>query len=389
MKAALAYVSKRGIKARQEVGAMRLSWCLEPGPVVARERRSGPSGFTLIEVLVAISVISLLIALVLPAVQAAREASRRIQCANNLRQMGLAVQAYHDAFESLPPGRIKSYDPRYAGPNPPCTSTIVDKSLEIFILPFIEQGALYSAINQNLAIIGGENSTIHSVVVASFACPSDTMSGVVRLLNPGALAVYGVRDPALMVYTSYAGLTGSLSVLAQALPSGHCAVPYPLVAQGNGVFNDVAPIRLSSVTDGLSSTIFLGEKATTILRPLGAVNPTIPVKRGWYITGNLGDTLVTALYPPNADTEVAMLATAAWTNSASSLHPGGVNVAMGDGSVRFIKESIQSWSLDPITGNPAGASLSPGGWWINLPPAGIWQALATRSGDEVVDSSSY
>jgi len=128
-------------------------------------------GFTLVETVVVISTIGVLLALCLPALQAAREAARRTQCANNLRQLGLALYTYCDVFSSLPPGRIKSYDPRYAGSNPPCTSTIVDKNLEVFALPFMEQASVFNAINQDVAIIGAENSTIHSVSVASFCLP--------------------------------------------------------------------------------------------------------------------------------------------------------------------------------------------------------------------------
>jgi len=313
-------------------------------------------GFTIIEMLVSLSIISLLVGLLLLAVQSAREAARRVQCTNNLKQFGLALQTYHDAFGSLPPGRIKSYDPRYSGPRPPCTSTIVDKSLEVCALGFMEQTTLYNAINQSLAIIGGENSTVHSIAVLTFACPSDTMSGSPRNLNPGALTRYGVPDPAYMVFTSYAGMIGSLPVLAQPLPKSNCVVAGPLRAQCNGMFNDLSPIPLSSVTDGLSNTIFMAEKATTVLQELTAVNPQYPAQHGWYITGNWGDTLITALYPPNACDKVALAAMTAWTNSASSMHPGGLNVLMGDGSVRFIKDTIQSWPFDPNTGNPAGSS---------------------------------
>jgi prepilin-type N-terminal cleavage/methylation domain-containing protein/prepilin-type processing-associated H-X9-DG protein len=346
-------------------------------------------GFGLIETLVTIAILCVLIALLLPAIQSARESARRAYCGNNLKQLGLALHCYHDSFGSLPPGRIKSYDPRYTGPNPPCTSTIVDKSLEVFALAFLEQTTVYNAINQSLAIIGGENSTIHSIAIASFACPSDPMSGVPSTLRPGALARYGVPSPAWMVCTSYGGMIGSLPVLAQPAPANNCAVPARLIAQCNGVFNDLSPIGLASVTDGLSNTIFVAERATTVLQELNWLYPEFAAQHGWYITGNWGDTLVTTLYPPNAWDRVAVGAMTAWTNSASSMHPQGLNVLMGDGSVRFIKDSIQSWPFDPTSGNPAGASRDRLGAWVNLPPAGVWQALSTRSGGELVEVPVY
>jgi len=356
---------------------------------MATDPRPCRSAFSLIEVLVVTSIIALLIGLLLPAVQSAREAARRAQCANNLKQLGLALHAYHDTFGSLPPGRIKSYDPRYAGPKPPCTSSIVDKSLEVFALGFLEQTNLYNAINQDLAIIGAENSTVHSIAFSAFACPSDPMSGWPRDLNPGALTQYGVPDPARMVFTSYAGSIGSLPVLAQPLPGNNCIVPSSLISQCNGVFNDLSPIRLASVSDGLSNTIFMAEKVTTILQELNALNPQYAAQHGWYVTGNWGDTLITTLYPPNAWDKVALGAMTARTNSASSIHPGGLNVLMGDGSVRFLKDSVQSWAFDPLTGNPAGSSQNSQAAWVNLPPSGVWQSLSTRSGGEVVGSESY
>jgi hypothetical protein len=92
-------------------------------------------------------------------------------------------------------------------------------------------------------------------------------------------------------------MVGSLPVLAQPLPRNNCVVPGPLIAQCYGVFNDLSPIALASVTDGLSTTMFVAERSTTILQGLSALKPQYPAQHGWYITGNLGDTLVTALYP--------------------------------------------------------------------------------------------
>jgi len=253
----------------------------------------------------------------------------------------------------------------------------------------MEQGTVYNAINQSLAIVAGENSTIHSVAVSNFACPSDPMSGWPRELNPGALTKYGVPDPARMVFTSFGGMMGSLPVLAQPLPRNNCVVPGPLVTQCNGVFNDLSPMGLASVPDGLSNTIFMAEKATTVLQELNAVNPRYAARHGWYITGNWGDTLVTALYPPNACDKVAPGATGAWSNSASSMHPGGLSVLMGDGSVRFVKDSVQTWTFDAASGIPSGAVRDAQGAWLNLPPSGVWQALSTRSGGELLGSGSY
>jgi prepilin-type processing-associated H-X9-DG protein len=99
--------------------------------------------------------------------------------------------------------------------------------------------------------------------------------------------------------------------------------------------------------------------------------------------------MFTTLYPPNMINKVALGAGSAHAYAASSLHPGGINAMMGDGSVRFIRDKIQTWAFDSLTGRPAGASLTAGGWWINLPSEGVWQALGTRNGNEVIGDEGF
>jgi prepilin-type N-terminal cleavage/methylation domain-containing protein/prepilin-type processing-associated H-X9-DG protein len=355
--------------------------------------RDRSRGFTLIECLVVVAIIGALIAFLLPAVQQAREAARRTQCLNNLRQIGIALHNYHDSFDCLPIGRVKTYDPRYAGPNPPCSSGFVDKSFEIEILPYIDQSALYNSINQSLAIQVAENATCHTIKVDSFVCPDDPRAAQPILLNPNELSQFGLPDssagPRRMSLTSYSGCVGTTPVIAFPLPSNGCKIPPQCVTQSNGCFNDLPQIRFSSITDGLAQTIFVCEKATTTFEFLSILDPEKPSKYGWYITGNWGDTLFTSLYPPNAFRKIGIVALDAQIQSASSYHPGGVNALLGDGSVRFIKDTVQSWSFSTATGRPASMTMTSGGWWQGIPNPGIWQALATRSGGEVVEAGSF
>jgi len=354
---------------------------------------SARPAFTLIELLVVITIIAVLIGLILPAAQSAREAARRAQCSNNLKQLGLALSGYHDTSNSLPLGRVKSYDPRYAGSNPPCTATIVDKSLHMSILPYLEQVQLYNSINQNLTILGVENRTVHTVSVAAYACPDDPAAGHARDLNPGALSRYGefmsVGGRNQMVFTSYVGCTGSFEVFALPSPAKGCRMVPEAVAQNNGCFNDIGPISFASITDGLSSTMLMAERSTTSLKNLDAVNLKLFAEYGWTITGNWGDTLFTSFYPLNSFKSVAVGGIKAQVNAASSFHPGGANLLMADGSVRFAVDTIQSWTCDPRTGIPVGAEQAFGGWWEKIPPSGVWQSLSTRSGAEVLSSDHF
>jgi prepilin-type N-terminal cleavage/methylation domain-containing protein/prepilin-type processing-associated H-X9-DG protein len=343
-------------------------------------------GFTLIELLTVIAIVSLLIGLLLPSVQSAREAARRSLCLNHLRQIGLGIQNYEGAFGSFPPGRILTYDPRFSGSNPPCTSRMIDKGYLVMILPYLDQSSLYNSINQDLTILGFENRTCQSTSVGVFACPSDPDSGIPRTPDMDELITLGVAFPGenlRYVFTSYSGCYGSFYV--EALPSlFNCKVPSSVIQQANGCFNDFAPISYASVTDGLSNTLLVSEKSTTVFKKLDAVNTIYYQKYGWYFVGNWGDTLFTSFYPPNAYKKVSIGSWRAWIDSSSSLHPGGFDVLMCDGSARFIKDSIQTWAYDPMTGLPVGAKVGTHNEWIDSPPPAIWQALTTRSGSEIV-----
>jgi prepilin-type N-terminal cleavage/methylation domain-containing protein/prepilin-type processing-associated H-X9-DG protein len=354
--------------------------------------RQPARGFTLVEVLVVLAILSLLIALLLPAVQNAREAARRIQCVSHLRQIGLALQNYHDAHACFPLGRVKSYDPRVRGDNYPCSSRIADQSLLVRILPYAEQSPIYQAINHDLSIFSFENRTIHTHSVSLYACPSDPESGFPRpadARNLKSLGLAGPEDEIPMVYSSYAGSLGSCAVFAQPSPSNGCRPDPRLLAQANGLFIDNRPIRIAEISDGTSHTVAVFEKATTPYRKLDPIDPSLFRRFGWFVSGNLGDTLATTFYPPNMHRKVALLAGLAHAYAPGSTHPGGLNVLFADGSARFIADSIDSWPADPLSGTPSGALRAEGGWWENLPNPRIWQALATRAGGEIIDHFSH
>ncbi len=358
------------------------------GPRAAR--RCG--GFTLIELLVVIAIVAMLIALLIPAVQSARESARRASCANNLKQIGLAIHSYETAVGCLPMGRSFWSNPATFSPATPCASWEVDKGFLVGVLPYLDQGPLYNAINQVQSIYKFENSTIFSNVVLTYVCPDDPDAALAR---PGYSEMtlnleppIGDVTPLVLASTSYCGMRGD--ELWEWLPDANCSVP-PVAAESNGCITDVAPIRLASITDGLASTVVVAERSISAFRPLNipwegepaGVNPY--TLSGWWFSGWYDDTLTTSAYPPNAFRRLTPLSwnSGAWVTGASSLHPGGLNVAMADGGVRFIKETINSWSTDPTTATPVGLTRGVS------PAPGVWQAISTRNGGEVLSSDSY
>jgi len=317
-------------------------------------------GFTLIELLVVIAIIGILMGLLLPAVQSARESARRAQCMNNLKQIGIALHHYHDAFGSLPPAERPH------------------NSVWVTILPQLDERPLYDAVNHDFSLFGRANRTMQATALSVYACPSDPGAGM-RIVNPRPFMVdNGLADPGErlhVAFTSYVASTGTTDTAAHILPDERG------FARDDGVFGDVIPLRFAAITDGLSQTMFVSERATAFLQE---VSSEVANSRGWYVSQTLGDSRFLSFYPPNMPRKVAAGAGFAHAEAASSLHPGGLNVLMGDGSVRFVKNSISTWPFDPLTGRPAGAIEDRGGHWKNLPQPGVWQAITTRGGGEVV-----
>jgi prepilin-type N-terminal cleavage/methylation domain-containing protein/prepilin-type processing-associated H-X9-DG protein len=342
------------------------------------------SGFTLIELLVVIAIISVLIALLLPAVQAAREASRRAQCSNNLKQLGLAIANYEGAFHVYPFGKGLTYTSSVPG-----AVGYARWSTHSQLLMFIEQGNLFNSINFNLppetpGMAGAvpfmppyqnpnrENMTASQAQVATFLCPSDA---------PPIAGWPGGNNYMANQQTWACDLSDNF-------PSAIAPTEVP-----RGIFYFNSSVKVAGVTDGLSNTAYFSEKIrgtgaanpqtdmlvfpnqTTIdatylacqgINPLTA--PPLTSREGMsWVMGEMCCTLYNHVGTPNQNTCAAPGFTGNMANMAmqvppSSKHPGGANLMMGDGSVRFIRNSV------------------------NLQ---TWRALGTRNGGETISADSY
>jgi prepilin-type processing-associated H-X9-DG protein len=316
----------------------------------------------LIELLVALSIIGLLISLLLPAVQAAREAARRAHCANNLKQIGLALVSYHDALGAFPMGyaaRGRFVDG--------ATDTAPGWGWGTMILPQLEQRSLFNALNVSLAVEGLQNTTLIRSAISNYLCPSDPTNGAFVVTDASGNAL------ATAAPSSYAACVGN--------DAADTAVGLNNDGLGNGVFYRNSRTRVGDLVDGTSYTILMGERAWSNVNGLwaGVVTNGV-VRRGARNrcpkTGALfypAATLVQAhchVLNPIADVDGGL-------DDFSSQHPGGANFAFGDGSVRWIKEV----SMD--TGQDANGDAI-------YTPAGLrYQALGTRASGEVVSGDAF
>ncbi len=343
---------------------------------LASRARSARSGFTLIELLVVVSIIGVLVALLLPAVQAARESARRAWCSNNLKQIALACHTYADAYNVPPIGQPLMIDFIVNGPVPSETQSAL-----VSVLAQLDQQPLFNAVNFSRNIFTSPNYTIYGTGLSTLWCPSDPV--IASTVTP----FYFYEYP-LMVYirhSSYAVCFGTFqfdSYFTQ--PSNWSA----LGDQMNGPFSFDRSIPWSAVTDGMSQTMLFGERA------FGLFSTADQSCFCWWADVSSADTRFITLQPMNPFRKIPDAYVdpfgGAYAFSASSFHPGGANFAFADGSVRFFKDSIDSWKLD-ATGEPIGVSQDANGFWHVAPGTrlGDYQALSTRAGGEVISSDSF
>jgi prepilin-type processing-associated H-X9-DG protein/prepilin-type N-terminal cleavage/methylation domain-containing protein len=336
---------------------------------MARRRRIG---FTLIELLVVIAIIVVLIALLLPAVQAAREAARRTQCVNNLKQIGLALHNYHAPWNCFPVGFLYAYQ----GVLPNSSPLQYRWSVLAQMVPFLEQTNLFNALNFDFPIAHmptapgslfwpyfPANTTVMATQVALFVCPSD-----------------GAPPPAIGTGpTNYAFCSGDGSNGGDA-------------TNADGAFILGYPQSMASLTDGSSQTAAASEQLLGIAGPYSQPAPTpvpSPLYRamarlaaapltdagcatasdGWLLNrgsswwdGNYQNALYNHYLPPNAGRPDCIVYHNPGWKAARSFHPSGVNLLYCDGHVAFVKDAV----------NPT-----------------VWRAVATRAGGEVISADAF
>jgi prepilin-type processing-associated H-X9-DG protein/prepilin-type N-terminal cleavage/methylation domain-containing protein len=349
-------------------------------------RRQAAGAFTLIELLVVIAIIAVLISLLLPAVQSAREAARRAQCVNNLKQLALACHNYESASGVFPMGNLGYRYPQCDWFNVFGSGALLHSTFA-FVLPYIEGNNQYNSFNFWRVHSSISNSTAIYTQVKTFVCPSD----LEWIQEPPQYIPY--------IHGSYATNRGQTENIGfNWLPAGATA-PSPLYPrpqncngdEGDGMFGYESSFKISQVTDGLSNTFLFGETSRYVGQPASVSNiiniateflddfsptdgsgpysghPTSgafvvpklnapPDKTGAVQTACFGNTV----FPPDWITVPACLNYGQY--GFHSLHPGGANFAFADGSVKFIKDSV------------------------SVP---TYRALGTRAGNEVISDDQY
>ena len=356
--------------------------------------------FTLVELLVVIAIIGVLIALLLPAVQAAREAARRMSCQNKLKQLGIAVHNYHDSVLAYPAFRCMK--PGGENGTPPAAATWF--SGRVALLPFLEMAPIFE--QHKTTVFSGSwwsywnpvQTPVLAAPIPAFYCPSDGV-GFAKPTEHSTPANYrfcagdnpldntttpnrsNARGPfSPMTYYDFSAVTDGLS---NTLMFTERCLP-PLVG-GDIKVKSAVYISATSANVGLGSdlvtdrSVCLGKALGDEYKPVTGSDSIWGQECGWfYASGTLWNSAFTTHLPPNAPS--------CWLNAnpytmamtASSYHPGGVNAVLMDGAVKFVQEGIDN--------GPSSVTGFPGGVVAGASPFGIWGAYGTRDGSESVPS---
>ncbi len=314
------------------------------------QRGAGALGFTLVELLVVIAIIGILVALLLPAVQAARESARRIQCANQLKQLALALHSYSDVHKELP------YGNPWRGAQP----VLEPGSWLSLVLPHIEEQNLFDSFDFTKRLDAPANAIPVTTIIDGLACPSDEYASLGVLGGRCTCCNNGTPNRSMALwYTACAGPTNPGSG-CRFCPTGakYCCqgASYGAGGDGPGMFyRSPETVKFREVTDGLSNTILLGEtlphqnmhnSAFAVNMAIGVTNVPLNLMLGQeeWPQDSFSDAQNHAVNPSDRAT------------GYKSLHPGGVQFAMADGSVHILEETLD-FELFNQMGTKAGGEI--------------------------------
>ncbi|MFH1267627.1 MAG: DUF1559 domain-containing protein [Planctomycetota bacterium] len=326
------------------------------------------AAFTLVELLVVVTIIGILIALLLPAVQSARDAARKMQCGNNLKQIGLALHNYHVSHKSFPPASVL----------PPGSASYSLKESwgwHVFILPQMEQQGLYDQLRVDeleLIQLFGQSALrpLLQTHIAPYQCPSDEIMDTVPL-NVREFKGDGNKSPTIEVgKTNYAAVIGLFD--KPIITSG---------MQNNGVFYNNSRVRIEDIRDGTSNTFAVGERDLRcgVASWPGTRNPPGPCHWGIYHNrGRVSKKLNSSESSWPTPTNWSQIYCDCCSEGFSSVHAGGANFLFCDGSVHFISDTIEFNNSNATLGNPNAA--------YDASRLGLYQRLGCRKDGQPIDA---